>query len=67
MNSCPYYDVFNEAYARLNVMIETMNERHNHFLSEIREFGLLHETDRRLLFPRLKGSLYDDCESFLPL
>jgi len=26
VNSLPYYDVSNEAYARLNAMIETMNE-----------------------------------------
>ena len=26
MSSCPYNDVFDEAYARLNAMIETMNE-----------------------------------------
>ena len=45
MNSCPYYDVFNEAYARLNAMIETMNEQHEHCVSEMREFGLLDKTD----------------------
>jgi len=33
----------------------------------MREFGLLHETDYSLPFPRLEASLYDDCESFLPL
>jgi len=27
----------------------------------------LHETDFSLPFPRLEASLYDDCESFLPL
>jgi len=26
VNSCPYYKVSNEAYAKLNVIIETMNE-----------------------------------------
>ena len=26
MNSCPYYGVSDESYARLNAMIETMNE-----------------------------------------
>ena len=31
------------------------------------EFGLLHETDPSLPFSRLEASLYDDCESSLPL
>ena len=62
MNSYPYYDISNESYARLNAMIETMNERHEHFVSEMREFCSLHETD-----PRLESSLYDDYESSLPL
>ena len=44
VNSCPYYDVSDEAHARLNAMIETMNERHEHFVCEMREFGLLYET-----------------------
>ena len=30
---------------KLDAMIETMNEQHEHFVSEMREFGLLHETD----------------------
>jgi len=40
VNSCPYYDVFDEAYARLNTMIETMNKRHTHFVSEMSDCGL---------------------------
>jgi len=48
-------------------MIETINDRHEHFVSEIREFSLLHEIDPSLPIPRLKSSLYDDCESSLPL
>ena len=48
-------------------MIETMNERREHFVSEMREFSLLPETNPSLPIPRLKSSLYDDCESFLPL
>jgi len=47
-------------------MIETMNERLEHFVSEMREFDLLSETDPNLPFPRLEASLYDDCESFVP-
>ena len=31
------------------------------------EFSLLHETNPRLPFRRLESSLYDDCESSLPL
>jgi len=62
VNSCPYYDVFDEAHARLNAMIETMNERHEHFINETREFSLLRGTD-----PRLEPSRHDDRESSLPL
>ena len=48
-------------------MIATMNERHEHFVSEMREFGLLYETDPSLPIPRLESSLYNDYESSLPL
>jgi len=48
-------------------MIETMNERHEHFVSENREFGLLHEIDLSLHFPRLEASFCDDYESSLPI
>ena len=44
-----------------------MNEQHTHFVNEMRECGLLHETDPSLPFVRLEASLYDDCEFFLPL
>ena len=67
VNSCLCYNVTDEAYARLNAMIETMNERHEHFVSEMREFGLLHETNPCLSIPRLESSLYDDYESSLLL
>ena len=67
VNSCPYYDISDELYARFNVIIGTMNEQHEHFVSEMREFGLLHETDSSLPIPRLESSLYDDYESCLPL
>jgi len=59
VSSCPYNDVFDEAYARLNAMIETMNERHEYFVSEMREFSLLKETDPSLPTPRLELSPYD--------
>jgi len=62
VKSCPYCDVSSEAYARLNAMIETANEQHEHLLSEMRECGLLYEID-----PRLEASHHEDCESSLPL
>ena len=58
VNSCPYYEVSNEAYARLNSMIETMNERHEHFVTEMRKFSLLQKIDPNLPFLRLEASLY---------
>jgi len=67
VNSCPYHDIFNEAYARLNAMIETMNESQEHFVSEMREFILLYETDPSLPVPKLESCLCDDYESFFPL
>jgi len=67
MNYCPYYNVSDEAYARLHALIDTMNERHEYFVSEMREFGLLDETDPSLPIARLESSLYDDYESSLPL
>jgi len=67
VNSCPHYDVSDEAYAKPNPMIETMNEQHEHFVSKMREFGLLHNTNPSLLIPRLESSLYDDYEYSLPL
>jgi len=57
VNSYPYYDVYDESYVRLNAMIETIDEQHEHFISEIREFGLLHATYPKLPSPRLKASL----------
>ena len=40
VNSYPCYSIPDESYARLNVMIEIMNERHEYFVSEMKEFGL---------------------------
>ena len=65
--SCPYYYISDESYARLNAIKETMSERYEHFVSEMMEFGLMHETNSSLPIPRLKSSLYDDYESFLLL
>ena len=54
-------------YAKLNAVIETMNERHKCFVSEMRECGLLYGTDPSLFFPKLEVSLYDNYESSLPI
>jgi len=43
------------------------DEQHEHFVSEIRDFGLLHETKPSLPIPRPGSSLYDDYESSLLL
>jgi len=67
VKSYPYYDISDESYAKLDAMTETTNERHEHFVSEMREFGLLHETDPSLPIPMLESSLYDDYESSLLL
>jgi len=37
-------------------MQEIMNEQHERFVGEMREFGLLHETDPSLPIPRLEFS-----------
>jgi len=67
VNSCPYYDVSDEAYVKLNAMIKTMNGRHKNFVSEMRQYGLLHGTNPSLPIPTLECSLHDDYESFLQL
>ena len=67
VNSCPYYDVSDECYARVDAMIGTMNEQHERFDSRMREHSLWHETDPNLPCLRLEARLYDDCESSLPL
>jgi len=60
VNSCPSYDLFNDSCARLNVLMETMKEQQDHFVSEMREFSLLHEIDPSLPIPRLESNLHDD-------
>ena len=57
MNSCPYYDGFDECYTRLNAMMEIMNEKHECFVSRIRECSLLHMTNPSLSSLILKVSL----------
>ena len=44
-----------------------MNERHEHFISEMREFSLLHEIDPTLASPKCEASHYNGCESSLSL
>jgi len=48
-------------------MIETMNKQHEHFVNEMTDLGLLHQTEPSLPIPMLESSLYDDYESSLPL
>jgi len=60
VNYCPCYDGFDDAYARFNTMIVIMNEQHEHFVSQLTEFCLLHETNPSQPFLRLEVSLYDD-------
>ena len=67
MNSPPCYDVSDDSCARLNAMMKTMNEQHEHVISEMRECGLLHDINPSLPFPRIEASLYDDCECSLLL
>ena len=67
VNSCPYYYISDEFYARIYAMIEKMNERHMHFVGEMREYSILCETNPSLSFPSLEVSLNDNYESSLPL
>jgi len=66
-NYCPYYDIFYDSYARVNVVIEIMNDRHECFIGKMGERGLLHETCPGPSSARLEVSLYDDYGSSLPL
>jgi len=47
--------------------METMKEQQDHFVSEMREFSLLHEIDPNLPIPRLESNLHDDYASSLSL
>jgi len=48
-------------------MIETMNERREHFVSEMRKCGLLHDIEPSVPIPRLESSLYNDYKSSFAL
>ena len=50
------YDISVESDARPNTIIEIINEQHEHFVSEMREFGLLRKTDSSPPIPRLESS-----------
>ena len=65
-NSCPYSDISNKCYAKLNAMIGKMNERLECFVGKMGETGLLHETDPSPSSPRLEVSLFDDYELPFP-
>jgi len=67
VNSCSSYDMFNDSCGRLNILMETMKEQKDHFVSEMREFSLLHEIDPSLPIPRAESNLHDDYASCLPL
>ena len=66
MNSCPSYDVLSDSCAKLNVLMEAMKEQQDYFVSEMREFSLLHKIDPSLSIPRLESNLHDDYASSLP-
>jgi len=61
VNYCLHYVVYDESYPRRNAMTETMNEQHTQFVSEMMEFGPLHETDPSLPSSRLEANLFDNC------
>ena len=67
MHSYPYYDISDQCYTRLNIMIGTMHEQYIYFVSDMRECGLLHGTNPNLTSPKLAVNLYEDCEFSLPL
>jgi len=54
-------------HSKLNIIIETMNERHECFVSEMTECGVFHEIDPSLSSPIVEVNLYDDYESSPPL
>ena len=66
-NSCPYYDIFDKCYAKFNTVIETLNEQYTHFVSEMKEYGLMYETNPGLPFFGPKANLYGEYGSLLTL
>jgi len=66
-NSYRYYDISDKCYARLNAMIETLNERHTYFVSKMRECGPLHKNGPSLASLTVEASFYDDYKPSLPL
>ena len=60
---CPYY-IFDDGFARLSSMIETMNKQQVEFANKIREYDLSNEIDHRFSSPRLNVYLSDDGASY---
>lgn len=54
VNSCSYYDIYVECYARLDKMIETMIEQLAQLVNEVKEHDFLHEIDLSLTSPTLE-------------
>ena len=67
VNSCLSFDAFNDSCARIDILMETIKEQQDNFVSKMREFSLLHETDPSLPIPRLESDLPDDYASSCPL
>jgi len=65
-NYCPYY-IFDEGFARLSNMIETMNEQQIEFANKIQEYDLSPEPDLSSSSPRPDVNLCDDSTSFPPI
>ena len=52
---------------RLTILMKTIKEQQDQFVSKMREFSLLQEIDPSLPIPRLESNLHDDYASSLPL
>jgi len=57
--SCLYY-IFDEGFAHLSSMIETINNQQIEFANKMREYDLSHETNLRFNSPRLDVNFCDD-------
>jgi len=67
VNSCLSFYAFNDSCALIDVLMETIKEQQDNFVSKMREFSLLHETDPSLPIPRLAFDLPHDYASSCPL
>ena len=66
VNSYPSYDVLNDLCDRLTILMETIKEEQDQFVSKMGEFSLLQAIDPGLPIPRLESNLHDDYASSLP-